>query len=176
MSTTVDPRYPTGKFTFNPAVTPESRREAIATIAALPERMRQATADLDDRAVDTPYRDGGWTIRQVVHHVADSHLNAYVRFKLALTETHPRIKAYDEGAWANLADSREPIEVSLKLLDAVHRRWGVVLAAMSADDFARTLDHPESGAQPLDRMLQMYAWHSNHHLAHVGLARERAGR
>ena len=172
-----DLRYPVGRFRFDPAaVTAADRARWIDQIAAAPAALRAAVAGLDDRQLDTPYRPGGWTVRQLAHHVPDSHLNAYVRFKLALTEHEPVIKPYDEGAWAALADSRLPIDVSLRLLDALHERWLVLLRAMSPADFERRLGHPE-WEQPLSRdtMLQLYAWHGRHHVAHVTGLREREG-
>lgn len=171
-----DLRYPTGRFSFDPDVTPETRRRAIAEIAGAPQAMRDAVAALDDRQLDTPYRPGGWTVRQVLHHVPDSHLNAYVRFKLALTENNPTIKLYDESAWATVADTaRTPPDVSLTLLDALHRRWVILLESMSDKDFERPLQHPENGPMTLDRLLQMYAWHGRHHAAHVTELRQREG-
>jgi uncharacterized damage-inducible protein DinB len=171
-----DLRYPTGKFSFDPAVTSNSRRACIRLIADAPSALRGAVAGLDDRQLDTPYRPGGWTVRQVVHHVPDSHLNAYVRFKLALTEANPTIKAYDESAWAKLADTvRTPPDVSLALLDAVHTRWVILLESMDQNDFERPLQHPENGPMTLDRLLQMYAWHGRHHAAHVTALRKREG-
>lgn len=148
----------------------------IEQIAQAPQRMYEAVVKLDDRQLDTPYRDGGWTLRQVVHHVPDSHLNAYIRFKWALTEDSPTIKAYDEAAWANLSDSRDtPIETSLVLLDKLHDRWMRLVRAMSETDFQRTLLHPENGTMTLDTMVAMYSWHSRHHVAHITSTRERMG-
>lgn len=172
-----DPRYPIGPFTRDPAPTAESRRRWIETIRALPAALRAAVAGLDDARLDTPYRDGGWTVRQVVHHLPDSHLNAYVRFKLGLTEDHPAIRPYDEAAWAELEDGkRAPVAVSLALLEALHDRWARMLESMSDADFARTVHHPEQGRDlSLDDLLQMYAWHSRHHLAHVTGLTERMG-
>lgn len=163
-----DLRYPVGRLTYDPDVTPDKRRTWIRQIAETPAALRGALTALGTARLDTPYRPGGWTVRQVAHHLPDSHMNAYVRFKLALTEDNPTIKPYDEAAWANLADTADtPVEVSLALLDAVHQRWGVLLASMSDADFRRPLMHPESGAMTLDRLLQMYAWHGRHHVAHV---------
>ena len=143
-------------------------------IAALPGRMRGALNDLNAQQLDTPYREGGWTLRQVAHHVPDSHMNAYVRFKLALTENVPTIKPYEEGAWARLKDSEvTSIDVSLDLLEALHIRWVNLLKAMKPEDFQRKLNHPESGLQSLDRVLAIYDWHGNHHLAHITTTRER---
>ncbi len=171
-----DPRFPTGKFHFNPDVTAEIRRQAIAAIRDTPSALRAAVLGLGEAQLKTPYRDGGWTVRQVVHHVPESHMNAFTRFKLALTEENPTIKPYDEGAWAKLADvERTPVETSLVLLDALHQRWATLLEAMTPDDFARPLMHPVSGPMTLDRMLQMYAWHGRHHVAHVTTLRARKG-
>jgi hypothetical protein len=171
---TTDPRYPVGKFERKNLLTPEERRTLIEQIAAAPARMREAVHDLSPEQLDTPYREGGWTARQVVHHVPDSHMNAYIRFKLALTEKEPSIKPYDEAAWAELSDSRvTPIETSLVLLESLHTRWVTILKAMSPDDFGRTLFHPEHGALNLDSMLGLYAWHSRHHVAHITSLRER---
>lgn len=164
-----DPRYPIGKFSFDGDVSDAARAARIADVEAAPRLLRAAVERLTPRQLDTPYREGGWTVRQVVHHVPDSHLNAYVRFKLALTEDAPTIKPYDEAAWAALPDSREtPIAVSLTLLEALHTRWVTLLRAMSPADFARTFVHPEQGrSMPLDMALALYAWHGKHHLGHV---------
>ena len=168
LSNTIDPRFPTGKFQFNPDVTPEMRTTAIAAIRETPSALRAAVRGLTDAQLNTPYREGGWTVRQVVHHVPESHMNAYVRFKLALTEDNPTIKPYDEDAWAKLPDvSRTPIDTSLALLDALHQRWVTLLDVMTDGDFTRPLVHPEIGRIPLDRMLQLYAWHGPHHVAHI---------
>src|SRR5215475_5594815 len=142
----MDPRYPIGKFEMPAHVTPQRRSEAIAEIASTPKKMRAAVAGLTDAQLDTPYRDGGWTVRQVVHHVPDSHMNAFVRLKLALTEDNPTVKPYDEKAFATLPDQRLPVDVSLSLLDALHARWTAVLKALTADQFTRPLYHPEIGA------------------------------
>jgi len=155
----------------------QMRRSAIEEIAALPKRMREAVAGLGDIQLDTPYRPGGWTVRQVVHHVPDSHLNAYIRLKLALTEDAPTIKPYDEKTWAMLADSRLPVEISLTLLDSVHARWVALCRNLKASDWARTFNHPEypEGPRTIDWLVQVYAWHSNHHLAHITSLRKREG-
>jgi hypothetical protein len=169
-----DLRYPIGKWERRDTLTPGERATMIAQIAEAPARMRTAFAGLRDEQLDTPYREGGWTVRQVVHHVPDSHLNAYTRCKLALTEEQPTIKPYDEAKWATLADSREtPLETSLTLLEALHDRWTRLLRAMTADDYARTLIHPEMGALTLDAVLGLYAWHGQHHVAHITSLRER---
>jgi hypothetical protein len=155
----------------------QMRRAAIDEIAALPGRMREAVAGLGDIQLDTPYRPGGWTVRQVVHHVPDSHVHAYIRLKLALTEDSPTIKPYDEKTWAQLADSRLPVEVSLTLLDSVHARWVALCRDLKASDWARTFNHPEypEGPRTIDWLVQVYAWHSNHHLAHITSLRKREG-
>lgn len=170
-----DLRYPAGPFERRDTLTADERRAMIDTIAAAPARMREAVAGLDDAQLDTPYRDGGWTVRQVVHHVPDSHLNAYTRLKLALTEDDPLIRPYDEALWANLADSRDtPVEVSLTLLESLHTRWVTLLRSMQESDFRRTLRHPDhSGILTLDWLVAMYAWHSRHHVAHITSLRER---
>lgn len=171
-----DPRYPLGRFTPDAHPTPATRARHIEAIAGLPQRMRQALAGLNDNQVNTPYREGGWTVRQVVHHVPDSHLNAYIRFKWAMTEEKPTIKPYDESAWAALKDSEfTPVEVSLNLLEALHTRWVVLLRSLKAEDFQRTFIHPESGPHDVDWLLSLYSWHGNHHLAHITSLRERMG-
>ena len=176
LSNTIDPRFPTGKFQFNPDVSPEMRRTAIAAIRETPSALRAAVRGLNETQLNTPYRDGGWTVRQVVHHVPESHMNAYIRFKLALTEDTPTIKPYDEDGWSKLGDvSRTPIETSLALLDALHQRWVTLLDVMTPADFTRPLVHPEIGRIPLDRMLQLYAWHGPHHVAHITTLRSRQG-
>lgn len=169
-----DPRYPIGPFTPDAEPTPESRKQHIEQIAALPAKMRAALSGLSAQQLDTPYREGGWTLRQLAHHVPDSHLNAYIRFKLALTENIPTIKPYEEGAWARLKDTEQtPVEVSLTLLEALHQRWVVLLNSLRPEDFQRKLNHPESGVQNLDRVLALYSWHGNHHLAHITSLRGR---
>ena len=171
-----DLRYPIGNYQSKPALTPDERRAAIEKIAQAPARLKAAVAGLAPGQLDTPYRDGGWTVRQVVHHLPDSHVNAYVRFKLALTENEPLIKPYDEKSWANLADVRTtPVEVSLALLDALHQRWVALLRGMRAEDFARRLNHPDLGRVTLDDLVNMYAWHGAHHVAHITSLRERQG-
>jgi len=172
----VDPRYPIGEFQLPAQATHARRQQAIEEIASTPDKIRAAVKGLNDAQLDTPYRDGGWTIRQVVHHVPDSHLNAYVRLKLALTEEKPTIKPYDEAAWAKLEDSKStPIEVSLSLLSAVHDRWDRIWRSMKAEDFARTLIHPEHGERTVDWMLFMYEWHGKHHTAHITELRKKKG-
>jgi hypothetical protein len=171
-----DPRYPIGKAQLEPRLTDEKRRELIDQIEEAPVRLRAAVAGLTPEQLDTPYREGGWTVRQVAHHVPDSHLNAYIRFKLALTEDQPPIKTYDEARWAELPDTRSvPVEVSLALLENLHLRWVVLLRALSAADFEKTLQHPDWGVITLDQLLGIYAWHGRHHAAHVTALREREG-
>lgn len=173
---TSDLRYPIGEMTPTAMVTPELRARSIDAIAVLPVEMRAAVHGLSDAQLDSPYRPGGWTVRQVVHHVADSHLNAYIRMKLALTEDVPTIKPYDEKSWASLRDSTLPIEISLQLLDSLHSRWTALYRSLAPADFSRGFLHPElEGLQTLDRQLQTYAWHSRHHVAHVTRLREREG-
>jgi hypothetical protein len=167
-------RYPVGRFTPAAEWTPEVRAAALHDIAVLPERMRAAVKELNDRQLDTPYRPGGWTVRQVVHHVADSHMNGFARIKLALTEETPAIKPYDENAFATLADMRLPVGISLNLLDALHARWMAVYAGMSEDQFTRAFFHPELDETfTLARHAQLYAWHSRHHVGHITSLRQR---
>jgi hypothetical protein len=171
-----DARYPIGRFTPDPSPTQDTRNRHIEQISGLPGRMRQAIAGLTKDQLDTPYRDGGWTIRQVVHHVPDSHLNAYVRFKWTMTEDAPTIKAYDETAWAELQDSElTPVDVSLTLLESLHARWTVLLRSLRPEDFQRRFIHPDSGPHDLDWLLGLYSWHGNHHVAHITSLRERMG-
>jgi DinB superfamily len=172
---TADLRYPIGEFRLHASITPATRSEAIEAIAALPAQMRSAVSGLSESQLDTTYRPGGWTVRQVVHHVPDSHVNAYIRLKLALTEDNPTIKPYDQDAFAKLADQRLPIDVSLSLLDALHARWTTVLRALAADQFARPLVHPEIGPITVDYLVHHYSWHSRHHVAHITRLREREG-
>ncbi|HEX8430294.1 MAG TPA: putative metal-dependent hydrolase [Longimicrobium sp.] len=172
--TSTDARFPIGRFTFEGEVTPERRREWIARIAAAPGAIRAAVAGLSDRQLDTPYRDGGWTVRQLVHHIPDSHMNAYTRMKLALTEESPTIKPYEEDLWARLPDTAAtPPEVSLALLDALHARWVALMEALDEAQWKRTLHHPVNGPMTLDRLLALYAWHGDHHAAHLTSARDR---
>jgi uncharacterized damage-inducible protein DinB len=172
-----DLRYPVGKFNRpGSTLTSDERRELVQQIAATPARMREAVDGLTESQLDTPYRDGGWSVRQVVHHVPDSHMNAYTRVKLALTEEQPTIKPYDEAAWAKLNDVRDtPIETSLVLLETLHQRWDTILRAMTGADFERTLLHPEHGVMTLDALVAMYAWHGRHHVGHITSLRARSG-
>jgi DinB superfamily len=170
-----DPRYPIGQFAYTGPQTAAQRLDCIGRIAAAPARLRQAASGLTDLQLDTPYRKGGWTVRQVVHHVPDSHLNAYTRFRLALTEPTPTIRPYLEHRWAELSDARSaPIEASLDLLDALHQRWVLLLRSLGPADWSLGYLHPEHGREwALDEALAMYAWHGDHHTAHVTRLRQR---
>lgn len=171
-----DLRYPIGPFTKPETFDAAHRESAIEEIAATPANLRAAVRGLSDRQLDAQYRPAGWTVRQVVHHLPDSHLNAYVRFRLTLTEDTPTIRTYHEDRWAELSDAKSaPVDVSLRLLDAVHERWVTLLHSLTADDFARRLDHPEIGMLDLDGLLALYAWHGKHHVAHITGLREREG-
>ena len=171
-----DLRYPIGKFSYDPASTPQKRSAWMRDIAVLPVHARAVVDGLSAVQLDTPYRDGGWTVRQVVHHLADSHMNAFIRFKLALTESTPQIKPYDEKAWATLPDVQGiDIEHSLRLLEGLHARWSALLASLAPEQLDRTFLHPEGGPQKIDRTLQTYAWHSRHHVAHIQALRDRNG-
>lgn len=168
-----DLSYPIGKFDKT-LIDAHRRSEYIQTITDLPVRMREAVSGLNEGQIDTPYRPGGWTVRQTVHHVADSHINSFIRFKLALTEDEiPTIRPYYEDRWAELADSKLPIDVSLGLIDGIHQRWASLLDSMSDDDFNKKFNHPETGEWTLDGALALYAWHSKHHTAHITGLRER---
>ena len=180
MATTVhepDLRYPVGKFSWDAPIGEADHPKLIAAIAETPAALRSAVKGLSREQLDTPYRPGGWTVKQVVHHVPDSHMNAYTRFKLALTEDVPTIKTYEEAAWAELPDSQKvPIEVSLDLLDALHLRWLALLRSMDDTQFKRQLRHPEHGrVLSLEQMLGLYAWHGRHHVAHITSLRKREG-
>jgi uncharacterized damage-inducible protein DinB len=171
-----DPRYPIGKFSFQGALSETLKKQFLDAIEQTPARLRAAVEGLSDTQLDTPYRDGGWTVRQVVHHVPDSHMNSYVRFKLALTEDDPTIRPYLEDRWAELPEARTaPIELSLALLDSLHRRWNLVLRGIPPEQWKRTFRHPELGPMTLEKSLALYAWHGRHHVAHVTALRERMG-
>ncbi len=174
--TAVDLRYPIGEFTPPDEVTVAQKGAWLQEVAQLPQKLQEALRGLSDAQLDTPYRPGGWTVRQVVHHLPDSHLNSYTRFKLALTEENPTIRPYDEAGWAELGDSHAPVEVSLALLDALHRRWVILLHSLSERDWQRTFTHPASGQTlNLAQSLANYAWHGEHHLAHITSLRKREG-
>jgi DinB family protein len=171
-----DLRYPVGKFTWPEKVDDGDRRNYIQQIEETPAKLRTAVKWLKEKQLETPYRDGGWTVRQVVHHLADSHLNAYIRFKLALTEDEPTIKPYDQELWAELVDAKNTdVETSLTLLECLHRRWVTMLKAMKPADFARKFRHPEMGVLDLNKYLAQYAWHGRHHVAHITAVAERMG-
>lgn len=168
-----DLRYPIGK--FDPSNYAE-RGENLRTISDLSTNVAAAVAGLDNAQLDTPYRDGGWTVRQTVHHIADSHSNALTRMKLALTEDEPpTIRPYYEDRWAELRDSKLPVDVSIKMIDAIHTRWAALLESMNEADYQRKFIHPETGEWTLDGSLALYAWHSRHHTAHITSLRERLG-
>ena len=168
-------RYPIGRFSPPAANGPNVRAVHIETLRLLPERLRAAVSGLHEGQLDTPYRDGGWTVRQVVHHLADSHANSFIRFKLALTEDWPAIKTYDEAAWARLPDSHLAIDGSLVFIDALHARWVALLQSMPEKDFQRGFVHPAMGRQTLNAALALYEWHSRHHTAHITGLRRRMG-
>ncbi len=170
-----DVRYPIGDFDFKQPVTSENIRVAIDEIAACPAALRNAVRGLDDAKLATPYRDGGWTVRQVVHHLPDSHINGFIRVKLGLTEDHPTIKPYEEQRWAELPDARGPIGTSLTLLDAVHERWVRLLSQLDDAAFARTVFHPHNGDMSVGLITLHYAWHGKHHVAHITSLRTRMG-
>jgi len=172
----MDLQYPIGKFQWEGAITNEQREQLIAQIEQAPAQLRQAVAGLSQEQVNTPYRLNGWTVKQVVHHLPDSHMNTYIRFRLALTEDEPTIKPYDQERWAALEDARTaPLELSLSLLESLHQRWVILLRSLRAQDFARTFRHPEMGVVSLDKYLALVAWHGRHHIAHITSVRERMG-
>lgn len=172
----MDLRYPVGKFVRPEKISEEDRRQYIAQVEDAPAKLRAAVQGLTEAQLDTPYREGGWTVRQVAHHLADSHMHSYIRFKLALTENEPTVKTYDQERWAELPDARTlPVETSLTLLESLHRRFVAMLRAMSEADFRKTLKHPELGTVALEKYVAMYAWHGRHHVAHITALRERKG-
>jgi uncharacterized damage-inducible protein DinB len=170
----MDLAYPVGKCEYPEVVSLEMRNRHLEELANVTARLREAVRGLNDAQLDSPYRPGGWTVRQVVHHLADSHMNGYIRFRLALTEEEPTIKPYDEKKWAELKDAAtEPIEVSLQLMDALHRRWVLLFRSLPEAAFARRLRHPETGVMRIDTYLASYGWHCRHHVAHIIRLRER---
>jgi uncharacterized damage-inducible protein DinB len=172
----MDPRYPIGDYKEPKDATAAMRKQAIEEIAAAPAKLRAAVKGLNDSQLETPYRDGGWTVRQTVHHIADSHLNAYIRFRLALTEREPTIKPYEEKLWANLPDAKSaPAEVSLVMLDSLHDRWVRLLRTLGDADYEKTFRHPEHGVRSVGWMLFLYAWHGKHHTAHITNLRQAKG-
>lgn len=169
-------RYPVGDFANDPEVTAPKRQRWLQQMAEMPEKLGTALRGLDDSQLGTPYREGGWTPRQVVHHLADAHVNGFVRFKLALTEDLPPIKTYEETLWAETADGRDaPVEVSLRLLEALHQRWTILLQSLSEPQFACAFSHPQRGLMTIDKAIQLYAWHGIHHTAHITSCRARWG-
>jgi hypothetical protein len=176
MSDSEDLRYPVGPFRLPESVSPEERDRFIREIAETPERLRAAVEGLGPGELETPYRPGGWTVRQVAHHLPDSHLNSYIRFKFAVTEDEPRVKGYDEAQWAELEDAKKlPVEISLALLTALHERWVVFLRSLTSEQFQRGFIHSQIGRVRLDQNLALYAWHGRHHVAHIERLREREG-
>ncbi len=171
-----DLRYPLGRFDVHAPLPDGGRAALIESLASVPARLREAVRSLTEAQLDTPYREGGWTVRQLVHHVPESHMNAYVRMKWGLTEETPTIKTYDEQRWAETADARTaPVEVSLALLAALHARWDFLLKNMTDRDYERKIRHPEWGEMKITTLLQQYEWHGRHHVAHVTTLRERLG-
>lgn len=172
----IDPRYPIGKFTYNNPPDEAQRNQFISEIEQAPAKLRAAVKGLSPQQIETPYREGGWTVRQVVHHVPESHMNAYIRFKLALTEDEPTIKPYMEDRWAQLPDAQStPLEVSLALLDSLHDRLVRMLRLIKPEEWKRAFRHPEMGVMPLEKNLALYAWHGKHHVAHITELRKRMG-
>ncbi len=171
-----DPRYPIGKFTYNGPPTEEERKRLIDILAEAPAALRAAVAGFSPQQMDTPYREGGWTVRQVVHHLPDSHMNAYVRFKLALTEEEPTVKPYAEALWAELTDNHTtPVETSLAMIENLHGRWVQLLIGLTPEQWKRSFRHPEMGVVPLEKSLALYAWHGRHHVAHITELRRKMG-
>ena len=172
----MDLQFPIGPFQWTGEASEEQLRRFADELAETPMRLRTAVLGLSEGQLDTPYRPGGWTVRQVVHHLPDSHLNGYTRFRLGLTEDLPTIKPYDQARWAELPDARTaPVALSLTLLESLHARWVMLLRSMTALDFARTIQHPELGVLKLDRYAALYAWHGRHHVAHITSLRDRLG-
>lgn len=176
MQPAADLSYPIGRYDLKRAVPPEERPELIAVIESAPARFRDAVRGLNDAQLDTPYRPGGWSVRQVVHHAAESHMHVLLRFRWALIDDNPAVKAYDEAKWAELHDSRTlAVEPSLLILEGLHARWVALMRSMTDAQFARTFQHSDLGPLSLDRVLGLYAWHSRHHAAHIVQLRERMG-
>ncbi len=172
----MDLRYPIGPFKFEGPLNENQRKKIIDEIEEAPFKLREAVKGLSEEQLNTPYRPEGWTVKQVVHHVPDSHLNAYIRYKLALTENQPTIKPYEQALWAELYDTKNtPVEISLTLLEMLHKRWVILLRSMTENDFKKTFNHPEQGLVNLERTLSLYAWHGKHHVAHINSLREKMG-
>ncbi|WP_078546541.1 YfiT family bacillithiol transferase [Litchfieldia alkalitelluris] len=163
----MDLQYPIGIFEIDREISNSVVKTWIQSIENMPKKLKETVTNLTDEQLNTPYRPDGWTIRQVVHHLADSHMNAYIRFKLALTEENPIIKTYKEDKWAELPDSTLPIHLSISLLESLHKRWINILTTLTEEDLKRTFTHPELGLMPLGRNIGLYAWHGNHHIAHI---------
>lgn len=168
-----DPRFPIGRYIRPQEITIDDRAYAIASIAEMPTHLRNAVDDLDQEQLDTPYREGGWTVRQLVHHIADSHMNAVMRVRKSLTEEWPAIPAYDEAAWATLHDYQGPIEWSLELIESLHARWVMLLQSLSEDEWKCGFHHPKQGPYTVEQATQLYAWHARHHVAHITHLRTR---
>ena len=169
-----DERYPTGKFQYQPDTNQAQKKQFIDKLSALPRELRKAVEGMTEKQLSTPYRQGGWTIRQVIHHIADSHINAYIRFKLTMTEDQPTIKPYNEKLWAELVDATSSsVETSLALIESIHARMTTLLRSFTPEDFSRTFIHPEHGIMNLDRQVQLYAWHGRHHIGHIMLVKDR---
>ena len=176
MQTIEELRFPIGKFTRPDVVSNEQFHQYVGEIRSLPHELRNVVRQLTDNQLDMPYREGGWTLRQVVHHLLDSHVNSYIRLKLALTEENPTIKPYDEASWAELQDAKYgDVTLSLGMLDALHGRWSSTLENLTPDQIKRTFMHPESGVWRIDQNAAMYAWHGKHHLAHITELKKRRG-
>ena len=171
----MDARDPVGKMEMPKDITQAARQSAIESIARTPQMLRDAVRGLNDAQLDTPYRQGGWTVRQVVHHLPDSHMNAYIRLKLAMTENNPTIRPYDQDGWGKLGDVSGPIEPSQTLLDSLHQRWDLLWRTLKPEDFSRKLVHPEQGQRSIDWLLFVYEWHGRHHTAHITELRKREG-
>ncbi|UZJ81166.1 YfiT family bacillithiol transferase [Fictibacillus sp. KU28468] len=171
----IDLRYPVGLFALDQDITEKKIEKWIHDIESAPNQLKEAVNDLTEEQLDTPYRPGGWTVRQVVHHLPDSHLNSYTRFKLALTEENPVIRPYKEDQWAKLPDSKLPIAFSIQLLEALHERWIVLLKSLTTADLEKTFTHPDSGVVSLAQNIGLYSWHSRHHIAHITSLRQRSG-
>lgn len=172
----MDLRYPIGKFEIEKEITPERLSQWILVIENTPENLAMAVDGLTPEQLNTPYRPEGWTVSQVIHHLVDSHMNAYIRFKLALTEDVPTIRTYDQDLWAKLSDAKSPaVDISVSLITSLHQRWNILLRSLSAEDFARKFNHPEIGEMTVGTLLHLYAWHGSHHVAHINSLRSRMG-
>jgi uncharacterized damage-inducible protein DinB len=171
----MDLRYPIGELHLKEEINKNDIEQWISEIEKAPDKLSEAVSGLTEEQIDSPYRPDGWTVRQVVHHIADSHINGYIRFKLGLTEEQPTIKPYDEASWAKLNDSNLPIEVSITLISSLHKRLVNLLKSFNENDFSKTVNHPENGTMTLAQLIATYAWHGNHHIAHITSLRERMG-